>query len=547
MIKSLAVRYNGAIKETFVDSDGKEAAAMERGQKWYVVGMAWAVIIILLGELIWLPDPLRFGAGKSLFWIDAIDAVAYAILLVPLAWLAGAVRSLAAGLRRHGGRGRAPAVADGSAGTAAGAAVAGPAGAASGTGGAASTSGAAGAGSPAAGGARPPARGRSRLAAVAAALPPAAVAVASAASIGALLMEPRRLVAAAALLGAAALFAALDLALAERRRRGRAIPWRSLAGTAVSALMLLALLLPTGYMVTYPGITINMSRYATAQGGTAHSPMIGVLVFERPAFPADWLFAKLFPHYAFEPRENLGMSLGAYDTLVRDMKAEADALGSAIAFQRAGLGRGAVPHGVKVSAVLQGGTAEGKLRPGDVIQQANGRALTTSAELTAFMRGVRPGDEVTLTLKRGSETVSQRVGTRPHPDNPNQAAFGIQIEDELEYDLPRQVEFHDYLAHEGGPSHGAMLTLALLDQLTPGGITNGNLVAGTGTINPDGSIGRIGGIEQKAYTVERSGADVFFVPDGQEEEARRGSNRLQIVPVRTVQDVLDWLKAHPKR
>jgi Lon-like protease len=474
---------------------------MERGQKLYIFGMAWAVFIVLLGELVWLPDPIRFGHGKALFWIDTIDVAAFAILLVPLAWMAAAILGLA-GSRRGGGGNRRAAAA--------------------------------------------PQHPRSRLEAGAAALTKAAVLAASAGVIGALLMEPRRLVGAACLLGAAWLFAALDLALTERARRARAIPRRSLAVLAASILMLLALGFPTSYMVTYPGITINMNRYASAEGGTVHEPMIGVLVFQRPAFPADWVFAKLFPHYEFEPRENLGMSLGAYDSLVRDMKAEADTLGSAVAFRQVGLGKGAVPHGVKVSAVLAGGPAEGKLRPGDVIGEVNGRGVVTSQDITTFMKGVRPGDEVTLSVKRDGKPMTLRVGTKAHPDNANQAAFGIQIQDELEYDLPRKVQFHAYLAHEGGPSHGAMLALTLIDQLTPGGITNGNKIAGTGTINPDGSIGQIGGIEQKAYTIDRSGADVFFVPDGQEKDARRGSDRLTIVPVKTIQEVIDWLKAHPK-
>ncbi|MDF2671271.1 MAG: hypothetical protein K0R67_3577, partial [Paenibacillus sp.] len=208
---------------------------------------------------------------------------------------------------------------------------------------------------------------------------------------------------------------------------------------------------------------------------------------------------------------------------------------------------GATAHGVKVVVVQGDSPAGGKLKPGDVIVQANDRKVTTSLELTSYMREVRPGEEVTLSLMRDGKAMSLKVGTKPHPDNAAQAAFGISIEDELKLDIPRPVAFRDYLAHEGGPSHGAMLTLTLIDQLTPGGITNGNRIAGTGTINPDGSIGRIGGIEQKAYAIERSGADVFFVPDGQETDARRGSGELTIVPVKTVSEVIAWLKANPRK
>jgi PDZ domain-containing protein len=85
-----------------------------------------------------------------------------------------------------------------------------------------------------------------------------------------------------------------------------------------------------------------------------------------------------------------------------------------------------------------------------------------------------------------------------------------------------------------------------MDELTPGGVTYGNRVAGTGTIDANGNVGVIGGIEQKAYAVARAGADVFFVPAEQEADARKGAPNLNIVPVRTLDDMLNWLKAHPK-
>ncbi len=81
-----------------------------------------------------------------------------------------------------------------------------------------------------------------------------------------------------------------------------------------------------------------MNRYAQANGGNVHGEISGVLVFERPAFPIDWLYAKLFAKYSFEPK-NLGMSLGAYNQEVRTMKEDANAAGSAIAYQKVGKGQ----------------------------------------------------------------------------------------------------------------------------------------------------------------------------------------------------------------
>jgi PDZ domain-containing protein len=89
-----------------------------------------------------------------------------------------------------------------------------------------------------------------------------------------------------------------------------------------------------------------------------------------------------------------------------------------------------------------------------------------------------------------------------------------------------------------------MLTLAFIDQLTPGGVTNGHRVAGTGTIEMDGSIGMVGGIPQKAYAVSRTEADVFFVPAEAAEAAAKAAPTLNIVAVSHIDEVLDWLNKH---
>ena len=138
------------------------------------------------------------------------------------------------------------------------------------------------------------------------------------------------------------------------------------------------------------------------------------------------------------------------------------------------------------------------------------------------------------------------VATRASADDPARASIGIMIANELRYDIPDLVTYHNYLLHEGGPSHGAILALTLIDQLTPCGVTNGHHVAGTGTIEPDGSVGPVGGLVQKAYTVSRTNADVFFVPASNEADARKGAGDLRIVPVRTLDDILNWLKTNPK-
>jgi PDZ domain-containing protein len=327
----------------------------------------------------------------------------------------------------------------------------------------------------------------------------------------------------------------------------RSFPKRSVCWTAGAVIALTILLCPTPYLVTYPGMTMNMNRYAHVDEGEPQGHIAGVLIFERPAFPVDWLYARLFPNYSFSRMEDLGMSLGEYNQVVRVMKQDANSVAAAIGMERAGIGRGAIYLGVFVNSVMKGSPAEGILEPGDIIVQMNEQRVNRIEDLQLLMQAVKPGESIAVDVLRDGKPVLLRLDTMPSDVDSDRAVIGIQITDYTEFDVPLKVEFTEYLLHEGGPSHGAMLTLTIIDQLTPGGVTYGNQVAGTGTIRSDGSIGAIGGIRQKAFTVARSGADVFFVPSGQEEEARLGSAELTIVPVRTIDDILNWLKEHPKQ
>jgi PDZ domain-containing protein len=64
----------------------------------------------------------------------------------------------------------------------------------------------------------------------------------------------------------------------------------------------------------------------------------------------------------------------------------------------------------------------------------------------------------------------------------------------------------------GGPSGGMIFTLAIIELLTKENLLNGRAVAGTGTIAEDGTVGPIGGIEEKLVAAKRAGVDLFLTP-----------------------------------
>ena len=90
----------------------------------------------------------------------------------------------------------------------------------------------------------------------------------------------------------------------------------------------------------------------------------------------------------------------------------------------------------------------------------------------------------------------------------------------------------------GGNSAGLALTLAILDLLTPGELTGGLQVAGTGTIDLEGQVGPIGGIRQKVIAARRAGMDVLLVPRNELPEALDVAGDLQVEGVATLDEAL---------
>ncbi|MBW7459375.1 hypothetical protein K0U00_35505, partial [Paenibacillus sepulcri] len=71
---------------------------VKMGKRLYIAGYGLAAIISVIGELIWLGDPIRSG---DIYWIDRIEWLVNLLALIPLLWLLGAAAGIAAERRGH--------------------------------------------------------------------------------------------------------------------------------------------------------------------------------------------------------------------------------------------------------------------------------------------------------------------------------------------------------------------------------------------------------------------------------------------------------------
>lgn len=305
-------------------------------------------------------------------------------------------------------------------------------------------------------------------------------------------------------------------------------------------------LVPVPYSVTGPAGEPDTSYLIRAEGGELHHDRIyGLTVWSVPATVADYLRSLVVPHTALVPESDRpALAVATLDLMMTDSEAMAKAVG----LQLVGRGKGATVagDGPVVLHVSPDTPAAAAFSPGDQIVGFNGAPVATWAELLERLKPIGPGVQVTFDVRRDGEPRTLTLTTVPNPSSPERGMLGFQAGDRYAYDIPVAIT-STIPTDVGGPSMGLALTLQIVDQLTPGGITNGWRVAATGTILPDGKVGPIGGVQYKVLGAERVGAGVLFVPRQNYEQALSAATQIQVVPVDSAQDALAWLKAHPSQ
>lgn len=200
---------------------------------------------------------------------------------------------------------------------------------------------------------------------------------------------------------------------------------------------------------------------------------------------------------------------------------------------------------VVVSTVVKDSPAQGKLHAGDVIKAVDGTAVKQPEDVAKLVTRHKPGQDVTFTVvpaktaaaaeksgkePEGTEKITLTTAKAPKE---NRAIVGIQAG--TDHTFPFDIDIK--LADVGGPSAGLMFSLGIIDKLTPGQLTGGKFVAGTGTIDDKGKVGPIGGINMKLVGARNAGARYFLTPDDNCKSAASDTpDGLTLVRVKTIGD-----------
>lgn len=304
------------------------------------------------------------------------------------------------------------------------------------------------------------------------------------------------------------------------------------------------------YFYVGPGAAYDTARMVAVDGGHPAVPghLFMLTVTTQPASLFWQLYTRLDHRGELEPATTL---LGAgrdYSQYLKDEAAEMEdsqMTAMAVAEQAAGLPARIEQQGAEVKGTVAGAPADGVLKRGDVIVKLGATPVYSQEDLHRALVLYKPGDPVTLTLKRDGNLQTVTVTSRAAADDPVRPELGVYVQDARpKFEIPVPVKIQS--GNITGPSAGLMFSLQIVSQVEGKDLSHGLRVAGTGTISAGGRVGPIGAVVQKVYTAEAAGADVMFVPRDNYEEARRVPARLRLVPVDTLQDALDWLAANAR-
>ncbi|OZF58535.1 PDZ domain-containing protein [Rhodococcus sp. 14-2470-1b] len=199
-----------------------------------------------------------------------------------------------------------------------------------------------------------------------------------------------------------------------------------------------------------------------------------------------------------------------------------------------------LPVVLVVGSVAPDGPAAGLLNEGERLVSVAGAPVDSVSAVRESVSARSPGESIDIVVEKDGVTRTESVVLGSRPDDAESGYLGVTPTEEP--DVPFSVTFN--LADVGGPSAGLMFSLAVVDKLSPGELSNGDFVAGTGTIDSAGAVGPIGGIPYKLIAAREAGATTFLVPSQNCDEASQNVPAgLRLVKVDSLDGAIDSLDA----
>ena len=343
-----------------------------------------------------------------------------------------------------------------------------------------------------------------------------------------------------------------------RRRLRRAVA----AGTFVLVVVLIAavFLVPVNAVIEAPGPTWNVldngksaDQDVLKVSGTETYPTEGALrmttvsVSGCPGYPvttADLIAAWISSDRRIVDRNEVCPQDQSAQQVEETGKAQMTASqDSAVIAALIETGMAGAMH-LTVTEVIEQQTST-EIQSGDVLETitpegGEATTITSFSQLRELMTTIPEGTRVTLGVNRGEQQTTAALTTIAPQEGTTGSLLGLS----LKISVDSTVEASFGLSDVGGPSAGMMFALGVVDEITPGSLTGGKDISGTGTINMDGQVGPIGGIQQKMAGARNSGSRFFLAPASNCDEVRgHEPEGMQVFAVSTLHEAVTATEA----
>lgn len=179
--------------------------------------------------------------------------------------------------------------------------------------------------------------------------------------------------------------------------------------------------------------------------------------------------------------------------------------------------------------------ADTNLKVGDKINKLDGKKIENINEIIEYVNTKDEDDKIIVETDNGEKYITVDIVN-------NKKILSIYVITNYEYDTDIK---YNYGKKEYGSSGGLMMSLAIYDYITPYDLSKGRKIAGTGTIEIDGTVGEIAGVRHKIITASKNKVDIFFIPEGNYEEAKKvideRNYKINLVSVKNINDAIDYL------
>ncbi|HIB66442.1 MAG TPA: PDZ domain-containing protein [Phycisphaerales bacterium] len=303
-------------------------------------------------------------------------------------------------------------------------------------------------------------------------------------------------------------------------------------------LALAAFLTPTPYHVQAPGHPSDVEKMIKIESATYPSQGKFLLptVVSEPATILYCIYSFFDPEAVLTRESDDRPKAQTPDSSDQQM-ALSQYLSSVVALEALGydiLGR---LRGIRVLDLTQDSPNREILQRGDLILALKGQRLEDFKQFSDIVGKSKPGQTLSGEILRNEKTQEVQLEVYQPQDRP---LIGVVMRAEYIPDFPFRINFQS--GSTLGASGGLVFALQIYDLLTPEDLTKGRIIAATGTLDGNGGVGPIDGINFKLKGAQRAGAEVILIPQDNLKDVDWSPQGVKVIPVSSFNDALHALQ-----